>query len=249
MDDQRGQPGSAPVGTLPRTALPGAVTGWIRLGVLDPELAGLVSIMIEHGLPLVVAAGSESTGNETAGSDGTGGRRAAKEMRDGLGRILLASTLPPAEGTRTPAPVSVGATSLELVLARMPLLSLEAVDESGARVAIVVVLGLDAGAAWRVVAAHLLRPPLRDGHGHLQRQGPAVLATWDPELGRFEHFAWAVMPELARLIDRRAGDLEVEVETRVELLAGLVAHRIEDPVAVRLAIEAARTTMTTPRRH
>ncbi len=239
MDDQPGQPGSAPVGTLPRTALPGAVTGWIRLGILDPELAGLVSIMIEHGLPLVVAAGNEAAG----------GRWAANEVRAGLGRVLLASALPPAQGTRTSAPVTVDATSLELVLARMPLLSLEAVDESGARVAIVVVLGLDAGAAWRVVAAHLLRPPLRDGHGHLQRQGPAVLATWDPGLARFEHFAWAVMPELARLIDRRSGDLEAEVETRVDLLAGLVAHRIEDPVAVRLAIEAARTTMTTPRRH
>jgi len=57
------------------------------------------------------------------------------------------------------------------------------------------------------------------------------------------------MPELARLIDQRAGDLEAEVTIRTDLLAGLVAHRIEDPVAVRLAIEAARTTMTTPRRH
>ena len=32
----------------------------------------------------------------------------------------------------------------------------------------------------RVVAAHYVRPVARDVHGHLQRLGPAVLATWDP---------------------------------------------------------------------
>ena len=32
----------------------------------------------------------------------------------------------------------------------------------------------------RVVAAHYVRPIVRDAHGHLQRLGPAVLATWDP---------------------------------------------------------------------
>jgi len=244
VNDQPGQPGSALVGTLPRTALPGALTGWIRLGILDPELGALVSIMVEHGLPLVVAAGSES-GDRPAAEGWTPG-----ELRDGLGRILLASALPPARGTRAPVPMTVDASSLELVLARMPLLSLEAVDEAGARVAIVVVLGRDDAGDWRVMAAHLLRPPLRDGHGHLQRQGPAVLTTWDPTAGRFEHFSWAVLPEIARLIDERAGDLEAQVSDRVDLLAGLVAHRVEDPGAVRLAIEAARsTTATTPRRH
>ena len=44
-----------------------------------------------------------------------------------------------------------------------------------------------------------LRPPVaRDVHGHLQRLGPAVLATWDPETDAFEHFGWGVTPELAR---------------------------------------------------
>jgi len=96
-----------------------------------------------------------------------------------------------------------------------------------------------------VTATHLLRPPLRDGHGHVQRQGPAVLTTWDPAIGRFEHFSWAVLPELAVLIERRAGDLESDIAARTDLLAGLVAHRVEDPGAVRLAIEAARATAET----
>jgi hypothetical protein len=241
VDDTSGQPGSAPAGTLPRSPLPGAISGWIRLGTLDAELAAVASIMIEGGLPLVVAAGSET---RAAGWPGD-------EVRESLGRILLASALPPAAGVRTAAPVTVDAGSLEAVLARMPILSLDAADELGARVAIVIVLGTDEpDDAWRVAAAHLLRPPLRDGHGHLQRQGPAVLTTWDPALRRFEHFAWAVLPELAALIDRRAGDLEAEFNARSDLLAGLAAHRIDAPSAVRLAIEAARAAADgAPHRH
>lgn len=241
MDDNTGQPGSAQTGTLPRTALPSAITGWIRMGTLDAELAALTSIMIESGLPLVVAARGGTSANGWTGV----------EARDSVGHSLLNGALQPGLGVRTAAPVCVEAGSLESVLARMPILSLDAVDESGARVAIVLVLAVDGpDDHWRVSAAHLLRPPLRDAHGHLQRQGPAVLATWDPALRGFEHFAWAVLPELAALIDRRAGDLEAEIAVRADLLAGLAAHRIEDPSAVRLAIEAARVAAeTAPRRH
>ncbi len=221
--------------------MPGAISGWIRVGILDAELAALASIMIEGGLPLVVAAGSDA---QASGWDGGA-------VRGALGRSLLACARPPAAGARTAAPVSVDAGSLEAVLARMPVLSLDAADELGARVAIVVVVAVDApDDRWRVTAAHLLRPPLRDGHGHLQRQGPAVLATWDPNLRRFEHFAWAVLPELAALIERRAGDLESEIAARTELLAGLAAHQVDDVGAVRLAIEAAGlTTARAPHRH
>lgn len=239
MDNNPGQPGSAPVGTLPWTALPEAITGWIRAGILDAPLAGLVSIMVEHGLPLVAAARSDARAAGWTGS----------EVREALGRTLLSCSLPPARRIRTSAPVTADAGSLEAVLARMPLLSIESADDAGARIAIVLVLGADED-AWRVSAAHLLRPPLRDGHGHLQRQGPAVLATWDPGPRRFEHFSWAVMAELALLIDRKAGDLESEIAARTDLIAGLCDHRIEDPGAVRLAIEAARTAAdATSRRH
>lgn len=216
--------------------MPRAITGWIQAGTIDPALAALTSILIESGLPLVVAAL-----NESVASGWTGG-----EVRDALGRTLLTCGLPPLPSTRTPAPVTVDAGSLESVLARMPLLSLDPGAETGARVAIVAVLGADdTHDTWRVTATHLLRPPLRDGHGHVQRQGPAVLATWDPAIRRFEHFSWAVLPELAVLIERRAGDLESDIAARTDLLAGLVAHRVEDPGAVRLAIEAARATAET----
>ena len=49
----------------------------------------------------------------------------------------------------------------------------------------------------RVVAAHYVRPVARDTHGHVQRLGPAVLATWDPTEDAFEHFGWGIIPEPA----------------------------------------------------
>ena len=81
----------------------------------------------------------------------------------------------------------------------------------------------------RIVAAHLQRPPLRDAGGHVRPQGPAVLATWDPALGRWEHFAWGVIPELADATGRRAGDFEIEHGRRREYLEQLVASPLTEP--------------------
>ena len=64
------------------------------------------------------------------------------------------------------------------------------------------------------MAAHYVRPTARDEHGHTQRLGPAVLATWDAATDRFEHFGWGITPELARRVDRKAGDFELEVDRR-----------------------------------
>ena len=90
----------------------------------------------------------------------------------------------------------------------------------------------------RVVAAHYVRPVARDVHGHLQRLGPAVLATWDPESDAFEHFGWGVTPELARRVGRHAGDFEIEVDRRRELLDRLVATGVTEPEPARDAIRA-----------
>ena len=88
----------------------------------------------------------------------------------------------------------------------------------------------------RVVAAHYVRPVARDEHGHLQRLGPAVLATWDPETDTFEHFGWGVTPELARRVGLHAGDFEIEVDRRREHLERLVATGVTDPRPARDAI-------------
>jgi hypothetical protein len=73
----------------------------------------------------------------------------------------------------------------------------------------------------RVVAAHYVRPLHRDEHGHAQLLGPAILATWDPRTGSFEHFAWGVLPEIAARLGRRTGDLEADLHHRRDDLGGL----------------------------
>jgi hypothetical protein len=88
----------------------------------------------------------------------------------------------------------------------------------------------------RVAAAHLLRPPLRDGAGHVRPQGPAVLAARLDAEDRLEHFAWGVMPELAASLDLKAGDVEADIANRAALLDGLAATSSGDPNAVRQAL-------------
>jgi hypothetical protein len=73
----------------------------------------------------------------------------------------------------------------------------------------------------RVIAAHYARPLARDAHGHQQRLPPAVLATWDARAGRYEHFSWGVLPEIAARLGRKAGDLEADLHHRRDDLAGL----------------------------
>jgi hypothetical protein len=92
----------------------------------------------------------------------------------------------------------------------------------------------------RVVAAHFVRPIARDTHGHVQRLGPAVLATWDPAEDVFEHFGWGITPELARRVGRPAGDFEIEVDRRRAYLEGFVADGPRDDQAIRSAIRAYR---------
>ena len=96
----------------------------------------------------------------------------------------------------------------------------------------------------RVSAAHLHRPPLRDAAGHVRPQGPAVLATWDGKLGRWEHFAWGVTPELAAASGRRPGDFELEQQHRREFLDGLVAAGTAAPAQVAAALAGFEVTRT-----
>jgi energy-coupling factor transporter ATP-binding protein EcfA2 len=89
----------------------------------------------------------------------------------------------------------------------------------------------------RVAAAHYVRPVVRDAAGHVQRPGPAVLATWDPATDTFEDFAWGVVPELAERVGRRAGDFELERTRRADYLSGLVRAGMVAPDEVRAALE------------
>jgi len=84
-----------------------------------------------------------------------------------------------------------------------------------------VVLVLDAGRTTsRVVAAHYVRPVAVDPGGHIHRQPPAVLGTWNEVRRAWDDFAWGVVPELAGRLGIRPIDLEREQARRAALLRG-----------------------------
>ena len=116
---------------------------------------------------------------------------------------------------------TIAAPSLEAVLARLRAAPTRLTEDELSRLGLVVIVEAQPDAPERlarVVAAHYLRPVARDMHGHVQKLGPAVLATWDGRAGRFEHFGWGVTPELAMRTGRHAGDFEIELERRREEL-------------------------------
>jgi hypothetical protein len=90
----------------------------------------------------------------------------------------------------------------------------------------------------RVVAAHLLRPPLRDGAGHVRPQAPGVLAARVEADDRLEHFAWGVMPEIAAELEAQSGDLEADVADRAAFLWALATTGRADPDATRNALRS-----------
>jgi hypothetical protein len=215
-------------------------------GVLDVELAALVWLLVEGRVPLVVAC---PPGRVGAGSQLLGG--------------VLASVQPEVDVEPLLAPLtSAGATSLVRgrraggVLEAASLLDLRHALSYGPLpltadqltfLGCVLVLGEtgDAGAPGerrrvsgrlRVIAAHYVRPLSRDAHGHAQRLEPAVLATWDERLGRYEQFAWGVLPEIAARLGRRAGDLEADLHHRRDDLAGLAKANVTSLDEVRRLI-------------
>jgi hypothetical protein len=121
-------------------------------------------------------------------------------------------------------------------------------DDELSRLGLVLILRPVGDGLRRVVAAHYVRPAARDEHGHVQRLGPAVLATWDPDRDRFEHFGWGITPELAVRLDRRPGDLEIDIDRRRDYLAGLAEAGIVEVDAVRAAIDGYRATAADPSR-
>jgi hypothetical protein len=130
---------------------------------------------------------------------------------------------------------TIHADSLEEVFGQLGGPGVGLTDDELSRLGLVLVLRhLDAGR--RVVAAHYVRPVSRDGAGHVQRLGPAVLAAWDDRRHELDDFAWGVIPELALRVDRRAGDFELELEHRSAYLQGLVDRGMTGFDAVRSAL-------------
>ncbi len=114
--------------------------------------------------------------------------------------------------------------------------AVDVTDDELSRLGVVLVLRRLDGGRRRIVAAHWVRPVARDTHGHLQRLGPAVLTIWNATTDTFEHFGWGVTPELAMRVGRRAGDFEIEIERRRDLLNALVRSGTTAPDEVRAAL-------------
>jgi len=247
--------------TLTPEVAPTALSALVRERLLDAELAATAWILVEGGVPVVVAGAVPTArrlldaliacvapGTRLArvtGADedfawlpqaselGWAGQPATPQ-RDGA-PLQPATTRLVAEFTEAAtwgerARIAVRAASIGYALAAtIEAESLEGVfetlkaapnrvtDDELTRLGLVLIIG-EAGGADRVTAAHYVRPLARDEHGHTQRLGPAVLATHDPSTDRFEHFGWGITPELAVRIGQRAGDLELEIDRRRELL-------------------------------
>lgn len=227
----------------PSTSKPEAsIVELVAKGVFDAELAALVWVLVEGRIPLVVAA--------PAGRLGAGG-----QLLGGiLGSIHPDESIDALTGPLTPVGASnlvrgrraggvIEAGSLGEVRERLAGGPLPLTDDQLSFLGCVLVVGEAADGRrgrLRVTAAHYVRPLARDAQGHSQRLDPAVLATWDDRLKRYEHFAWGVLPEIAARLGRRSGDLEADLHHRRDDLSGLAKAGITDLGEVRRLISGYR---------
>lgn len=211
----------------------------VAAGVLDAELAALAWLLVDDGIPALVV-GIEQVAREAL-LDALVAALPASRRPDpaapvGDGRLVrvpgtLATSTPPgvlraalaATTGRSGLAAAIEGADLAEALATLRRQGLS--EDEASFLGTVLVLGpaVDPGAVipgrgQRVVAAHYLRPVARDAGGHVQRLGPAVLATWDADHGAYDHFEWGIYPELAARTGRRAGDLEGALRDRAEEL-------------------------------
>jgi hypothetical protein len=191
-------------------------------GVIDAELASLLWLLVEGGVPLVVAGDDPARRADVATAVlGIDPARpwvvldveARPPSLDELAALLRGGT---------GVGISVAGSDLPAVVARLEGLPMGLPDDAVRRLGVVLIVA-DREPGPRAVAAHYLRPTERDGGGHLQRRPPAVLATWDADQDAFEHYAWGVTPELGDRVGRAQADLEERQRDRVAFIARMAA--------------------------
>lgn len=222
---------------MPNPPEPPSLVELVRAGVLDAELAALVWILAEAEVPIVVGAPADRAG---AGTQLVEGILASLGIdADVSGSLDAADARALLAGRRRGAVVVAG--SLEEVRGRLSGPGLLLTEEELSFLGCVLILGGEGSGALRVVASHYVRPLARDVHGHTQMLGPAVLATWDAATGRWEHFEWGVLPEIAARLGQKTGDLEADLHHRRDDLAGLAAAQVTSLAEVRRLIAGFRT--------
>ncbi len=239
---------------MPPSLDPPSLVELVRAQVLDAELAALVWVLVESNVPLVVAAPPDRLGAgaqllagvfASVGIDGSGPARSASSAGTSA---TWATPLDAADARallsgRRPGAVVPG-DSLESVRRQLAGPGLLLTEEELSFLGCVLVVGSGSGGGGsgplRIAAAHYVRPLARDAHGHTQLLGPAVLATWDEASGRWEHFEWGVLPEIAARIGRRAGDLDADLHHRRDDLSGLAAAGVTALAEVRRLVAGYR---------
>jgi hypothetical protein len=217
----------------------------VAAGTLSADLAALLWLLSEGGVPLVAAGGAPHAAR-------SGVARAVVGIDASRPWVVLDADERPLTLEQLGAlirggvclGIALAAPDLEAVTERLaegpPGMPQDAVRRLG-----VVLVIEEADAALRVSVAHYLRPTERDARGHVQRRPPAVLAAWDARAGHFEDYSWAVTPELAAAVGRTQADLEERCQERALLLARLAAegvtagHSLREAVAAHLAAEPA----------
>jgi len=181
------------------------VTRLIAERLLDSELAALLWVLLDSDLPLVVS------GPPASGPAALSTALQALVEQDG-----------PRNGHAERQLWLLEELSLEDVFERLaaPPAALQADQLRG--LGLVLILGTQEALGSRLIAAHYVRPIERDGAGHLQRRPPALLAAWDREHDRLEHYYWAVTSELAQRVGLALPDFEARRQRRAHLLDELV---------------------------
>jgi len=233
----------------PLATLPGLVAG----GVLDAPLAALAWLLLERGVPVLVAGPDDGAAARTDVVDALVGAlpegrrpgaaagphrvvRVAAPLETGSPAGILGAALAATTG-RSGLAATVTADDLEGVLAILSRQGLST-DEASFLGVVLVLRPVGEGPGSRVALAHYLRPLVRDAGGHRRRLGPALLAAWDGGAGDWEDFSWGIVPELAERCRLHAGDFDAERARRSALLGNLAARGAVGRAALGAAVAA-----------
>jgi hypothetical protein len=228
-------PSPAPV----PSQVPVSLAGQVARRIVDAPLAALAWLLLERGVPLLVAGVDADPRDELLGAVVAAlpaHRRPGGPLADGrvvrvagsVGAATAAGILRAALAATTGRSGLVAAVDAADLAGVLEVLGRQGLSpDEVSFLGVVLVVGSPEGdgpSPAVVTVAHYLRPVVRDAGGHPRRLPPAVLAAWDPAGERWEDFSWGIVPDLAERLGVRPGDLEAERDRRAAYLLHVAAH-------------------------